>query len=182
MSRGKLSFLIAPARSGKSTFAAEWITEEDKDGLPRVVISDDQIRLALHGERYNRLAEPAVYATKYIILRTLVNSGYHVLSDDTHTTKESIERLLEIDKSATPIFIDTPYEVCLERAVNTNQFDLILVIGRMFENIRKLCARAYMSLPGYPAYFTDDGEVEINEYLVLRAVELIRRGVFDNGT
>lgn len=129
-----LSFLIGLPRSGKSTYTKQWVME--KPG--RVVVNGDSIRLALHGQRYSAPAEDMVSAIKYITIRAYVQQGYEVLVDGTHTTDSSIARLLQIDPGAMPIIINTPKEVCIHRAIDTGQEDLIPAIERMAKNFEEL--------------------------------------------
>ena len=141
--KGSLIFTVGSSRSGKSTYANNWVREMgfDSQGLngnPRVVVDSDYIRQAIHGERYIRKAEPFVFATKWIMIRALLSSGFDVLCDDSRTTKQSLKELFEIDPNAQFIFIDTPAKTCIERAVATGQQDLIPVIQRMWKNIYNL--------------------------------------------
>lgn len=112
--RPKLYLMVGTAASGKSTFAQKW--KRELANTPRVVVTTDNIRLALHNQIYNKHAEPVVFTHKHIILKTLLLEGYDVLTCGTHTTKESIQRILEIDQNAEPIVIDTPLHICLERS------------------------------------------------------------------
>lgn len=130
---GKLFFLIGIPRSGKSTYCEKWV--DNPNHKRRVIVSSDSIRMAMHGQRYEPLAETMVFAVKHIMIRSLLSKGFDVIVDGTHSTKISIQRLLEIDPNATPIFLQTPVEVCKERAIKTNQPDLIPVIDRIADNI-----------------------------------------------
>lgn len=113
-SKPKLYFVVGTAASGKSTFAQKW--KRELANTPRVVVTTDNIRLALHNQVYNKCAEPVVFAHKHLMIKTLLLEGYDVLSCGTNTTKESIQRLLEIDLNAEPIVIGTPLHICLERS------------------------------------------------------------------
>lgn len=134
MTNSKLYFLIGSARSGKSTFSKKWQSEKEM----RVVVSGDNIRLATHGTRYNKLAEDSVFCTLHIMVRTLLLSGYEVLIDETNTSEMSIRRILEIDKNATPVFINTPLDICIKRAIDSRQFDVINSIYRHHSNINSI--------------------------------------------
>lgn len=127
----KLFFLISGARAGKSTFANQWVNEGEK----RVIVCSDDIRKALHGNRYSAYAETMVFAIKHIMIRSLLSRGFTVLVDGTHTSEISITRLLEIDPNAEAILIKTPKEECIKRAISLGQNDLIPVIERQFKNI-----------------------------------------------
>ena len=111
---------------------------------PRIVLEDDAIRKAITGDRWNAAAESQVYAIKYGMIRTLMVQGYDVLVDDTHTTKPSIQRLLEIDLKADFVYIDTPMQECMKRAIETDQSDLIEVIRRQYFNICSLTSNGFL--------------------------------------
>jgi len=128
--------MIGCPRSGKSTFCKEWVKEEPM----RIVVSGDDIRLATYGQRFNKLGENAVYHTLYVMIRALLLGGFTVLVDETNSSEMSITRILEIDSEAKPILIDTSEEVCIERAIATNQKDLIPVIKQIRRNIDRLKA------------------------------------------
>jgi predicted kinase len=143
---GRLFFLCGAPRSGKSTYCQKWLNNPSSCcqnwiddyvfSNPRVIVSGDSIRLATHGKRYNRLCEDSVFSTLHIMTRTLLISGFDVLVDETNTSKISIQRMLEIDNNAIAIVIDTPEDVCIERAISTNQLDLIPAIKRISKNLK----------------------------------------------
>jgi predicted kinase len=133
----RLTYSIGCARSGKSTYAREWVKFFGKkinysypDNNPRVIVCSDNIRLALHGQRFSSHAETMVFAIKHIMIKSLLDNGNDVFVDGTHTTDISIRRLLEIDPNAIPVVFNTAKEICQERAVLTDQEDLIPVIER----------------------------------------------------
>ena len=105
---------------------------------PRIVVCDDAIRLAITGDRFNFLAESQVYALKYGMIRTMMEQGYEVMVDDTHTTATSIQRLVEINLNATFMLIDTDVDECIQRAKDTKQEDLVGVIHRHHCNLLEL--------------------------------------------
>ena len=141
---GQLYFTIGMARSGKSTFCDKWAKEK----VNRIIVSSDDIRLALHGKRYEKLAETMVFAIKHVMIRAHLSRGFDVIVDGTHSTPISIQRILEIDRRAMPIRIDTPMATCIERAIATDQKDLIGPIQRVNQQIRemdKIGIHAYMA-------------------------------------
>jgi predicted kinase len=134
--KGKLLFTMSPSHGGKSTFAKKWRAE---DPLNRIVVTTDNIRLALHNQRYNKHMEPVVFAHKHVILKTLLLEGYpEILVCGTHTTRESIKRILEIDINAEPIIFDTPLKECIRRTQLTGQTDMIPVIKRHYKQLQEL--------------------------------------------
>jgi len=146
---GKLFFVIGIARSGKSTLAQKWQRYEidilnnnirkhiGSRKIPRLIVSADWLRLALTGQPFIPEAEQTIHAIKHLIIRTYLNNGYDVLCDGTHTTKNSIQDLLFIDKDADFYLIDISVDECKQRAIDSNQEYLIEkgVIDRMAKQI-----------------------------------------------
>lgn len=155
---GKLYFTIGLPRAGKSTFCASW-QREQKSGEennwmvpnPRVVLEGDAFRKAVSGARYNEYAEQYVKPILRTSARALLNSGYDVLIDDTHTTWGSISEVLKLDPDAIPLWVPaneygsyfavpSPQflkhaEECKERAKKLDQSDLLPIIDRMVQNL-----------------------------------------------
>jgi predicted kinase len=138
MGRGNLFFMMGVQRSGKSTFATEWVRAVLLNGRPRALVCSDDIRLALYGERYRHEGEPMVWAINGYMVEALLARGHDVLVDGTNTTRPSIKRILEVDINARPFVINTPKDVCLQRAVLTNQTDLLPVIERCHQQLEEL--------------------------------------------
>ena len=121
----RLSFLIGPPRSGKSTFAKAWIRQGRPNEPPRVVLCGDHFRTALHGQTYQAAAEGFVFACIDVAAKAMFLGGYDVLIDETSSTEQTIKRYLRIDSRASPIFIDYTVAECLERARETNKGYLV---------------------------------------------------------
>lgn len=151
-----LYFTVALARAGKTTFCNRWVRGPfgpDSEGRPpdnvqfhylkdevhivrpRVVINGDSFRKALHGREYEALAECMVFAAMDVAARALLQDGYDVMIDETATTPETIKRYLRIDIDAQPVFIDTPLEVCLQRAMDGKKEFLVEPIKRMHKQL-----------------------------------------------
>lgn len=166
---GKLIVLCGMARAGKSTYCKQF------DNKPKtVVVNSDQIRLALHGQRYNRLAEPTIHAITKVMVISLFNQGYICVIDETNTTISSIRQWLEIDSDAEFIYIDTSMEVCLQRAKDTGQEDLLKIIPKMYENLINLCNytvdKRILTGKFDPSYRINN----VNENDILMSIEDIR--------
>ena len=97
------------------------------------------------GHRYNWFSEPLVFSQVQIAIRALL-MDYDVLVDDTHTTVESVKRILEVEPDAIPIPIKTDPAICKGRALNTGQRDLIPVIDRMSVNMFTLYGTKFEKL------------------------------------
>lgn len=153
----KLFYTIGNMRSGKSTLCTEWA----KNKPMRTIVNSDSIRLALTGKRYEPLAETMVFATKHVMIRALLERGFDVIVDGTHSTEISIQRLLEIDIDAEAIPIYTDYNICKQRAYMTNQEDLIPSIDRVHNNLINI------------GFYSKDAKV-LNDF-----IEKIRQKVID---
>lgn len=147
-----LYYTVGLPRSGKSTLCNQWINRtvkienfefvplgirETNMGNPRVVVCADDIRLSLHGQRYQEEAEEMVHSIKHVMVRAYLIRDFDVLVDGTHTSHNSVDKLHDIAIQLNAEFIPTPtniltsVELCKERAKATNQEDLIPVIDRM---------------------------------------------------
>lgn len=130
----KLYFTIGLPRSGKSTRVTKWA----KESPMRAIVSSDNIRLALTGQRYQPLAETMVFATKHVMIRALLDRGFDVAVDGTHSTEISITRLYEIDINAEHWIVPTGKNECIERATLTGHTDLYSTIERISNNLDNL--------------------------------------------
>jgi tRNA uridine 5-carbamoylmethylation protein Kti12 len=155
-----LYFSVGMPRSGKSTIAKEWagkfgpddprdvymdsITSDTLctkwwiDFTPRygkVVVCGDDFRLATHGQVYRRLSECDVSAHVLTAIKALLLTGHTVFFDETNSSAWSIERIFEIDPDAIPVFIRTPKEVCIQRALDNKQDYLVPVIEKVAKNL-----------------------------------------------
>lgn len=144
---GKLYCTISPPRGGKSTYAEKWRKQKMvescrcgrgiAEGTP-VVISGDAFRKALTGKEFLPQTEAIVFCHMDTAIRALLASGYSVLVDETNSSEGTILRMLRIDIDAEFIIIDTPEEVCIERAVKTGKEYLVKPIRRIAKQIREL--------------------------------------------
>lgn len=135
-----LEFTVGLPRSGKSSRVKEIFNQRRMLApyVNYVVVSGDQIRLALYGCRYSSYGEPSVFASLQVMTRTLLLSGYNVIIDETNTSRESCKRILEICPDAKPIFVLTPPDICIQRAIATQQEDLTPVIRTQWEQLLRI--------------------------------------------
>jgi len=127
-----LILCVGLPRSGKTTWARQ-------QNLP--IVNPDSIRLALHGQRFQSLAEPMVWAIATIMVRALFLAGHErIIVDATHTTKK--RREFWKDKNWRCVFkvIDTSKEICLKRAESKGDTEIIPVIERMATQFEPLTA------------------------------------------
>jgi tRNA uridine 5-carbamoylmethylation protein Kti12 len=120
--------MVGLPRSGKTTIVKELAK---KYNAP--IVRRDDIRLALHGQRYQALAEPFVKAISDIMIRSLFLSGHKVvICDETNYSRQARD-YHKSDKWRTVFYhVPTSVEICHERARATGQEDLIPVISAMY--------------------------------------------------
>lgn len=129
MNKPTLIAFVGLPRSGKSTIASKLAKEL---GCP--IVCKDSIRLALHGKRYEAKAEDHVRAIAKTMIRSLFLRGHEVvIADETHFSKLARQHLKDDDLYEVQWYpVMTSPEICKERAIATNQPDLIPVIDEMW--------------------------------------------------
>ena len=133
-----ITFVGIP-RSGKTTFRKKLISELSGLGKEVKVISPDEMRLEIYGERFNQQKDYLVWNKVKEYKQDLSRNGLAdvVIFDATSITpayrKELINDFPNFIHIA--VYFDTELEVCKERAIMTNQKDLIPVIDRMGKSI-----------------------------------------------
>lgn len=120
-----LTLTLGVTGSGKSTFVNEIMVVNYTK--PLQVLCLDDIRLAL-GDVYNERTEPVVRMITDVMGRALMERGLHIIVDSTCTSKYIAEKWCELAKEynyrTSAYLIDTPFEVCCLRRVNTNKITI----------------------------------------------------------
>lgn len=124
----KLILTVGLPRSGKSTWARN-------QGFP--VVCPDAIRLATFGQRWWGPAEHIVWATAKTMVRALFFAGHEtIILDSTamlRKNRDFFKPEVDLHWWRYEKIIDTPTEVCKERARKTYP-ELVDVIQRMADN------------------------------------------------
>lgn len=114
-------------RSGKSTLVKQLAAIYQAP-----IVNADSIRLALHGQRYQALAEDFVKAIRLVMVRALFIAGHDtIIYDETNFSRQIRDRIKSPDWKTVFVPVMTPAAVCKERAIATGQPDLIPVIDAM---------------------------------------------------
>lgn len=151
--KGSLSFTIGLARSGKSTFCRKWQSEAPN----RVVLSGDDFRYAVYGQRWIREGEEIVRSSLITAARALFRSGYDVMIDETNTTEASIRHILAISSDAVAYMIAPNLDLCVRRAHDAGHYDLPPSIARMNQNWNTTGPKVHSGeIPVRTLYFIDD--------------------------
>jgi tRNA uridine 5-carbamoylmethylation protein Kti12 len=137
MSKPLLICMMGLPRSGKSTMVR--LLQALHDNPP--IVRRDDIRLALHGQRYAQQAEPFVKAISDVMIKSLFLSGYKTIICDETNYSRAARDYHKNEKWKTVFYeLATSPEICKERAVATGQSDLIPVIDEMFARYEPLGA------------------------------------------
>lgn len=111
--QGQLAIMCGLPKSGKSTYAR---TLKDEGW---VVISPDQVRLAMHGQQFHNHAEPFVWAVVDCMARSLLNGEHRVVVDATHTTERRRQQWVKMAQEFGMVLqvyvLETTPEECLAR-------------------------------------------------------------------
>lgn len=114
-------------RSGKSTKARQLAQENGW-----MLIESDAARLALHGQPFIQQSEDLIWASiKWMVRTGFLSGNKNIIIDCVNHTKYRRQAWISKNWKTEWIFVDTPVEVCIERAKATNQEYLISVIERM---------------------------------------------------
>lgn len=122
-SKPELWMTVGLPYSGKSNWAIN-------QGFP--VVCPDKIRLALHAQRYEPLAEPMVWAIAKVMVRALFYAGHaKVILDATNTTSNRRDDWQSDDWVRKYLICDICKEACIQRARKADDEYIVDIIERM---------------------------------------------------
>jgi len=127
--------LVGLPRSGKTTYASSY-----KGSW--AIISADQLRYLVYGQRFCAAGEDLMWAIRKVALKMLLEQGLDIIIDETNTTaarrKAIIDVVREHDYIVEAVYVDTSAEECIRRAESEGDSQIIPVIKRMagqFESV-----------------------------------------------
>jgi len=119
--------MVGLPRSGKSTFISKIMEQKNF-----AIVSRDDIRISLHGERYLAPAEPMVKTISEIMFKSLIRSGCDILLDEINLDRKSRQYWQKFSKDQIFwVHVNTDVDECIKRARKTIQLNLIPVIDSM---------------------------------------------------
>lgn len=126
--RPTVFIMVGLPRSGKSTYAEKYKGN-------KAIVSADQLRYLVYGQRFWGPGEDMMWAIRKIALTMLMEQGIDIVIDETNTTAARRKPIIELARKhgyfVEAVVIDTPKEVCVERAKADGDDNLITVIERM---------------------------------------------------
>lgn len=126
---GKLLLMVGLPYSGKTTLA------RDLEELAVRICADD-VRLALHGQRFYAQAEPHVWAIMETFARALLLGGQNAIVDVTNNTFNRRRPWYRLADETSPVglcYVDTPYGISRHRAEEAHDREIYLTMDRMFK-------------------------------------------------
>lgn len=130
----KVIGMMGLPRSGKTTVARRLSRIL---GVP--IVNRDSIRLALHGQRYQKLAEPMVKAIALVMVRALFEAGHCTVIVDETNIRRSTRDFWRDEAWVTEILsVFASPEVCLRRAKAADDEAIQSVIVRMADGFEML--------------------------------------------
>ncbi|MFB7900577.1 AAA family ATPase [Streptomyces xiamenensis] len=124
--RGSVFVMVGPAGSGKSTLAqqlAQFLP-------PGALLSLDQLRAHARGRADDQTAVRA----QNLLLRSRLRQGVETILDSTNVEEDIRHRIVRLARrrrrQAVAILMDTPLEICLDRAAERPRFVCPCVIRR----------------------------------------------------
>lgn len=127
--------MVGLPRSGKSTYAEKYKGN-------KAIISADQLRYLVYGQRFWGPGEDMMWAIRKIALTMLMEQGIDIVIDETNTTEARRKSIIELARKHNYIIevvvINTPKEICIERARAEGDEKIIPVIERMAEQLEPI--------------------------------------------
>ncbi len=110
----KLVVMVGLPRSGKSTVV-------DRDYLSQgyAVVCPDEVRRAIHGQRFVASAERWVWATVFTMVDALRRRGCRVVVDACNVTRE--HRKPWVERGATFHVLHLNAQICIDRVMAANE-------------------------------------------------------------
>lgn len=134
MDENQLILTVGLPYSGKTTWAR-------KQGVP--IVSPDQIRLALHGRRYEQRAEEMVWTIARVMVRALFGAGHRrVIVDATHNSEKRRKPWESEDWRLVYEVFSATREECRKRAEAVGDEEILPVIDRMAEEHEPIDAKS----------------------------------------
>ncbi len=159
----KIYFYVGLPRSGKTTLAKEYRNDNE------IIVDCDKIRAMLvagdPASSYKKENEPIVWATFNALVKSAISNQKNVHIVNTNCNLPLLKKLLEelkkfnaqqnrandteFDLDFYWIIVDTPVEVCKQRALDNGQYTLLPVIENMKTGFKEVVEEIEKSFHHY---------------------------------
>ena len=123
----QLILMVGIPASGKSTIAKQILENNMMDGIPTVIISNDDVGKVLTGKQFCKSAGGFITATVGLMVRYFLAQDYVVVVDNTCVTQGSRSQWVKVAEdfsaSVTVQFMSTDLKTCLDR--NATRLDSV---------------------------------------------------------
>jgi len=121
-----LIFTVGLPRSGKTT-----LRNYLKDaGVKMVVVSADELRELVYGQRFYGLGENFVWGVREILLHTLMDQEHTIFVDETNTTTSRRQKIVDLafekDYKCTCLYVKELAGICARRISKDDPFGTAL--------------------------------------------------------
>jgi predicted kinase len=121
-----LLFTVGLPRSGKTT-----LRNYLKDaGVKMIVVSADELRELVYGQRFYGLGENFVWGVREILLHTLMDQGHTIFIDETNTTAKRRAKIVDLafekDYDCTCLYVKELAGICARRISKDDPFGTAL--------------------------------------------------------
>jgi len=125
--------LMGLPRSGKTTL---------RNKLKRyTAISADDFRYLVYGKRFDSKCEPLMWSIREIALRNLMQQDKDIIIDECNNSVKRRKPLLRLAKEYNYethiLYVNTPLDICVERAIKIDDEEIIPTIESMNERFEE---------------------------------------------
>jgi len=121
----QLMFTCGLPRSGKTTLRNYIVENTDL-----FIISADEIRMLVYGQRFFKQGEEIVWSIRNKILEYMLQQNKTILIDETNTSIRRRKPIIELANffkcNATCLYLETPLDICLKRCLNDDSLKAVI--------------------------------------------------------
>lgn len=142
-----LILCVGLPKAGKSTWSRS-------TGYP--IVCPDEIRLAVHGQRFASVAEPLIWVIARIMVRALFGAGHQiVILDACNTTRKRRDEWVSFEWALRFKQFETDEQTCFDRAEANGDSELMPIIASMAAKFETLDPDEVLFQPWEPSSWVE---------------------------